>query len=149
MYEKRMMVFSEKQLFRWVLRSCALLSVLSLVVSARADEKDANASDEISSKMVALFCANEGKVARCAGQQARDCEEIVKPFIEVCLQKVKTGAARPEPGPFESCFWDGFSKKYGKSFDYSDECFYSDNKDSNPLQEAPPELARDMKLLNP
>jgi len=147
--EEHVMVFSEKQPFRWVLRSCVFLSMLGFAVFAGADEKDTAALDQTSNKMVALFCANEGRVARCAGQQASDCEEIVKPFIDSCLQRVKTGAARPDGAAFESCFWRGFTQKYGKNFDYSDECFHTDNKDSNPLQEAPPELAKDMKLLNP
>jgi hypothetical protein len=143
-----MMVLRRKQAFLAALQSCWLSLVICVVSPAWAGEKDSNVVEQTSSKMVALFCANEGKVARCVGQQARDCEEIVKPFIDSCLQKVKTGAARPDAALFENCFWDGFTKKYGKSFDYSEECFHSDNKDNNPLQEVPPELAKDMKPLN-
>jgi hypothetical protein len=131
-----------------IVLGCVVLLSAGSTSSAVADEKQSQALEQTSSKMVALFCANEGKLARCAGQIANDCQQIVKPFVDSCLSQVQQGAIQPDGDLFERCFWAAFSKKYGKSFDYSDDCFYSDNKDNNPLQAAPPELEKDMRPLN-
>jgi hypothetical protein len=114
-----------------------------------AEEGATKALEEIRGKMIALFCANDGKLARCAGQRASDCKEIVKPAVDSCLRRVQAHEVRADGDQFERCFWTDFSKKYGNTFDYSEECFHADNKDGNPLQETPPELEKGMTLLNP
>jgi hypothetical protein len=128
---------------------CAALLAVLTGSFASAEDSANRAVEETSEKMIALFCANDGKLAHCAGQDTSDCKKIVKPFVDNCLGEVQARKLRVDGDQFERCFWSGFSRKYGQSFKYSDECFYSDNKDGNPLQETPPELEKGMTLLNP
>lgn len=132
---------------RYMLACTALTLVLAEALPVIA-ESDNAASEEASEKIVKLFCGDDGKLARCAGQAANDCPQIVKPHVDDCLDKVEKREATALSDAFERCFWKGFTAKYGKGFDYSPECFSSDNKDGNPLQPIPQQLEEQMKLLN-
>jgi hypothetical protein len=141
--------FSKNKRFL-VSQICCVILLAIVTGSVSLAQEDGNkALEETSGKMIDLFCANDGKLARCAGQTASDCKKIVKPFVDHCLGEIQARKLRLDGDQFERCFWSGFSRKYGQTFDYSDECFYSDNKDDNPLQETPPELEKEMTLLNP
>jgi hypothetical protein len=94
-----------------------------------------------------LLCSNKGRLASCAGQSANDCVDIVTPFVDSCLNQVQFQPSDASGLDFERCFWRNFSIKYGKSFDYSDECYQSANKDAKAIQPLPPELQAQTKSL--
>ena len=135
-------------------RACALLLAGIVLLSTFnpkrcAAEAPLEKGAQASNRIVELLCQNEGRLARCAGQLASDCSLIVKPIAETCLASVPASKDSLLSDPFERCFWKAFTSKYGKGFDYSEECFRSTNKDANPLQPLPPELKGLMRPLNP
>lgn len=125
----------------------AIAASYSLAINADAQDERGDLIEKHKLALAEGFCGPEGLTAVCIGYSAQQCPDLVKPFVETCLNQPPSEKFTPEDA-FQRCFWREFLKKYGKQFDWSERCIKTDPS-KGPLQPLPPHLDSQYKLLNP
>lgn len=127
----------------------AVVSVLLLAAHHAEAQKPIDTVEESKVAVVQAFCAGDGKIAKCVGLSGSDCQAAMRPLVDTCYEKKDDLKASQNPqSAFSTCFWVEFSKKYGQSVQYTDECFPS-SKDAPAARPIPRHLEKKMEILNP